>query len=172
MAGAVPRRITEAVALLDVRPADRLLEIGCGGGGAVQQLRPLLTTGTITAIDRSPHAVARAAARNSDGIEAGRVTLARAAFSAPELAAAGLSDRRYDKILAIDVNLFWTGPATAELALAADLLAPGGALYACYDPPGGRNEEIAAKVAAGFTAAGLTAEIVRPAPIVAVIGRP
>lgn len=172
MAGAIPRRVTEAVALLDVRPADRLLEIGCGGGVAIQRISPLLSTGTITAIDRSPHAVARATARNSDGIEAGRVTLARAAFSAPALAAAGLPDRRYDKIFAIDVNLFWTGPATAELALAADLLAPGGALYAFYDPPGGRDEEIAAKVSAGFTAAGFTAGIVRPAPIVAVVGRP
>ncbi|MGV9451723.1 SAM-dependent methyltransferase [Streptomyces sp. NPDC003635] len=168
---AVPARIAQAVAMLDVRPADRLLEIGCGGGVAVQLVCPLLGTGTIVAVDRSAKAVERAVGRNTGAIEAGRAECAQASFTRPELSAAGLSGRRFDKIFAINVNLFWTGPARAELALALSLLAPGGALYAFYAPPGRREEEVAAKVSAGFEAAGFTPEVIRSAPVVGIVGR-
>lgn len=168
---AVPERITRAVALLDVRPADRLLEIGCGGGVAVQLVCPLLETGTITAVDRSATAVERAVGRNTGEVEAGRAAFAQVSFTAPELSAAGLSGRHFDKIFAIYVNLFWTGQARAELALAASLLAPGGALYAFYEIPGQREEEVAAKVAAAFEMAGFTPEVIRAAPLVGIVGR-
>ncbi|WP_328868985.1 class I SAM-dependent methyltransferase [Streptomyces sp. NBC_00287] len=167
---AVPERIRQAVAVLDVHPTDRLLEIGCGGGVAVQLVCPLLETGTITAVDRSATAVERAVRRNAGPVREGRATIAQASFTAPELAAAGLSDRRFDKIFAINVNLFWTGPARAELALAASLLAPGGALYAFYEPPGQRLDEVATKVTAAFEAAGFTAEVSYAAPVVGIVG--
>ncbi|MEU5294174.1 SAM-dependent methyltransferase [Streptomyces umbrinus] len=182
---AVPERIRQAVAALDVRAGDRLLEIGCGGGVAVGLVCPLLTTGTITAVDRSATATARAVRRNAGWVRDGRAAIATAAFTEPGLTAAGLAGRRFDKIFAINVNLFWTGPARAELALAAHLLALGGALYAFYEPPGERldkrldkrfNErldELAAKVTGTFEAGGLTAEVLRmPAPVVGIVGRP
>ncbi|MEU9956046.1 class I SAM-dependent methyltransferase [Streptomyces sp. NPDC050982] len=170
---AVPERIRQAVAALDVRAGDRLLEIGCGGGVAVGLIRPLLTTGTITAVDRSATATARAVRRNADSVRDGRATIATAAFTEPGLAAAGLADRRFDKIFAINVNLFWTGPAHAELALATRLLAPRGALYAFYEPPGERLDELAAKVTGTFEAGGFAAEVLRlSAPVVGIVGRP
>ncbi|WP_192583227.1 SAM-dependent methyltransferase [Streptomyces albicerus] len=169
---AVPERIRRAVAALDVRPADRLLEIGCGGGGAVALVCPLLTTGTITAVDRSATATSRAVRRNEGAIRDGRATIATAAFTESGLTAAGISGRRFDKIFAINVNLFWTGPARAELALAADLLAPGGALYAFYEPPGDRLAELAAKVSGTFAAGGFTTEVLHAAPVVGIVGRP
>ncbi|MGW5639674.1 class I SAM-dependent methyltransferase [Streptomyces sp. NPDC003832] len=169
---AVPERVRQTVALLGVDPADRLLEIGCGGGAAVELLCPLLDTGTVTALDRSPTAVARALGRNAGPVRQGRAAVVRAAFTAADLDAAGLSGERYDKIFSIDVNLFWTGPADAELALVRSLLAPGGALYACYEPPGQRLEEIAARVTAAFERAGFTPELVRAAPFVGVVGHP
>ncbi|MET9435776.1 class I SAM-dependent methyltransferase [Streptomyces sp. NPDC006551] len=167
----VPERIRRAVAALDVRPADRLLEIGCGGGGAVELLCPLLTTGTITAIDRSRTAVSRAVRRNEGPIGDGRATIATAAFTEADVRAAGLSAHRFDKIFAINVNLFWTGPARAELTLAADLLAPGGTLHTFYEPPNGRLDEIAGRVAHTLAAGGFTIEVVRMAPVVAIVGR-
>ncbi|MFD3380472.1 MULTISPECIES: SAM-dependent methyltransferase [unclassified Streptomyces] len=186
---AVPERIRQAVAALDVRAGDRLLEIGCGGGVAVELVCPLLTTGTITAVDRSATATARAVRRNADPIADGRATIATAAFTESGLTTAGLADRRFDKIFAINVNLFWTGPAHAELALAAGLLAPRGALYAFYQPPGERLDErqdqrqgerqgerldeLAAKVTGEFEAGGFAAEVLRlSAPVVGIVGRP
>ncbi|WAZ26088.1 class I SAM-dependent methyltransferase [Streptomyces cinnabarinus] len=172
MAAAVPRRVERAVALLDVGPADRVLEIGCGGGVAVQLVCELLETGSITAVDRSATAVARALSRNAALVEEGRAALARIPFTAAELAAEGLSDRSFDKIFAVNVNLFWTGPARAELALAASLLAPGGALYAFYETPAGREQEVVEKATGAFEAAGFTTEVIRSAPVVAIVGRP
>ena len=54
MAGKASERFVWAVDTLEVRPADRLLEVGCGHGVAVSLVCERLTTGTITAIDRSP----------------------------------------------------------------------------------------------------------------------
>ena len=52
VAGKASERFVWAVDTLEVRPADRLLEIGCGHGVAVSLVCERLTTGTITAIDR------------------------------------------------------------------------------------------------------------------------
>ncbi|MFG2350449.1 SAM-dependent methyltransferase [Streptomyces phaeochromogenes] len=186
---AAPERIRQAVAALDVRAGDRLLEIGCGGGVAVGLVCPLLTSGTITAVDRSATATARAVRRNAAPIRDGRATIVTAAFTEPGLTTAGLAGRRFDKIFAINVNLFWTGPAHAELALTSGLLAPGGALYAFYEPPGERLDErldkqldeqlderldeLAAKVTCTFEAGGFAAEVLRlSAPVVGIVGRP
>jgi SAM-dependent methyltransferase len=151
----VPERIRAAVAALDVAAGDRLLEIGCGPGVAISLVCERLgDRGAITAIDRSAVAVARALRRNASCVAAGRAGVHRAAFTAEDLAAAGLAGRTYDKVFSVNVNLFWTGPATAELALARASLAPGGRLYAFYEPPASRTSEIAGRVSAAFAAAG------------------
>jgi hypothetical protein len=53
MAGKASERFVWAVDTLGVRPAERLFEVGCGHGVAVSLVCERLTTGTITAIDRS-----------------------------------------------------------------------------------------------------------------------
>ncbi|PZG02701.1 SAM-dependent methyltransferase [Micromonospora deserti] len=169
---AVPERIRWAVETLAVTACDRLLEIGCGGGAAVGLVCRSLSTGVVTAIDRSATMAARAEQRNAAHIRAGRAIIRTATFRAADLFAAGLDTARYDKIFAINVNLFWTGPADHELALAARLLAPGGGLYLCYDPPGNRADEIVQKVTATLTGAGFGVQVERSAGAVAVIGRP
>src|SRR3954449_12943420 len=72
MAGKASERFLWAVDTLEVRPTDRLLEVGCGHGIAVSLVCERLTTGTITAIDRSPKMIAMATRRNREHVDAGR----------------------------------------------------------------------------------------------------
>jgi ubiquinone/menaquinone biosynthesis C-methylase UbiE len=59
----IPDRLRRAVALLALFPADRELEIGCGGGIAVRQVCDQLRTGSSTALDHSAIAIDRAKKR-------------------------------------------------------------------------------------------------------------
>lgn len=129
---AAPERLRVAVAALDVRPGDRILEIGCGRGVAAALICERLDTGTLVAIDRSEKAIAAAAERNADAVAAGKAIFATTAMEDVDPAAL----RPFDKVLAVNVNLFWTKPPARELRLVAALLKPGGRLVLCYDPPG------------------------------------
>jgi hypothetical protein len=50
-------------------------------------------------------------------------------------------DRAFDKVFAVNVNVFWTSAADKELDLVRRCLRPGGTLYLCYEAPGGRPSE-------------------------------
>jgi cyclopropane fatty-acyl-phospholipid synthase-like methyltransferase len=153
-------RIRWAVDRLDLRPDDRVLEVGCGGGTAVELVCARLAGGSLTAIDRSLTAVKRTRARNAECIAAGRATVFQASFTSAGLA--DVPDRTFDKIYSINVNLFWTTPARDELALLRRLLVPGGTMFACWGrgPTPGRSDEIAARAAARFVAAGFATTVV------------
>lgn len=158
---AAGERVRFAVDRLEVRPADRLLEIGCGGGTAAQLVCSRLTPGRgrITAIDRSATAVKRTLARNAAFVDDGRLVVRADAFTSSALA--DLADGAFDKIFSINVNLFWTGAAVDELALLRRLLARGGTMFACFGrgPTPGRSDEIAARTAARFSSAGFTTTV-------------
>jgi SAM-dependent methyltransferase len=113
-------------------PDDRLLEIGCGPGVAVALVCEHLAGGRITAIDRSPTAIRRAATRNAGHVAAGRAVLRAAALESlrPEDLPEGPGG--FDKVFAMNVNLFWVRAPTRELDLVRALLKPGGALFLFY----------------------------------------
>ncbi|HYF63590.1 MAG TPA: class I SAM-dependent methyltransferase, partial [Herpetosiphonaceae bacterium] len=118
-----------AVDTLDVRPDDRILEVGCGAGVAVSLVCARLESGSITAIDRSPAMVGLAARRNQAWVASGR-----AALLAGDLLAADLGGARFNKVFAINVGLFGKHPAEDAVRIKG-LLAPGGALYLFHQPP-------------------------------------
>ncbi|MEV4493313.1 class I SAM-dependent methyltransferase [Micromonospora coxensis] len=156
---ATPARLTWAVDRLAVRPGHRVLEVGCGRGVAAELICRALIDGTLLAVDRSAGAVRAAEARNAAAVAAGR-----AAFRVVELAALDPADGPFDRILAVDVNLFWVGPPGVEYALLPRLLAPGGELHLCWQPPDpGRLTMIVDRVAARLRETGwVVTPAVRP----------
>ncbi len=62
----VSERFTWAVSVLNIKPTDNILEIGCGAGVLAEQIANKLTIGTITAIDKSMPMINMARRRNSN----------------------------------------------------------------------------------------------------------
>jgi ubiquinone/menaquinone biosynthesis C-methylase UbiE len=118
-------RLERVVDRLDMRPGDRVLEIGCGHGVAATLVCE--RGGRLTAIDRSPKMIAAAAKRNAAYVEAGS-----AEFLLGSLEELDLGDRRFDKIFAVRVGLFHREPERAH-RLAERWLAPGGTVLTVYD---------------------------------------
>ena len=156
--------------MLDVSPDDEILEIGCGPGVAVSLVCERLAGGRITAIDRSATAIQRAAERNADHLASGTAVLLQI-----DLADLALTGQSFDKVFAINVNLFWVRPAGAELERIKELLRPGGVLHLVYETPG---EEQAGRVAEAATAAlanhgfGTRVTTAGPPSLFCVTGRP
>jgi ubiquinone/menaquinone biosynthesis C-methylase UbiE len=129
----MPERLRSVVDQLDIRPDDRVLEIGCGHGVAATMVCERLEGGHLTAIDRSPKMIEAAIRRNATYIDAGQ-----AEFLVADLEDLDLGDRRFDKIFAVRVGLFHREPDRAR-SLAETWLAPRGALFAFFDPPPSRT---------------------------------
>jgi SAM-dependent methyltransferase len=116
------------VSLLEVRPADRVLEIGFGPGVAIAEL-VRAGAGHVYGIDHSDVMLRQASRRNAAAIRAGRVTLINA--SADRLPPA--LDGPFDAILAVNSLGFW--PERAQrLTELRRRLAPGGRLALASQP--------------------------------------
>ena len=150
------RRNSWVVSLLDVQPADRVLEIGFGPGLAIAELgRRVGASGHVYGIDRSDVMLRRATRRNAAAIRDGRVTLIRA--SVEELPPA--LDGPFNAIFAVNSLGFWTAPAERLEGLRRRL-APGGRIAIASQPrhPGATQDPslAARQIADLLRAAGLT----------------
>ena len=121
-------RIRWTLSLLDVKPRDRVLEVGFGPGVAIALLSRLAGQGLVVGIDHSDAMVRRAARRNAKAIREGRVALHCAPASDPP-AFAGL----FDKILTINSIHFWNDPV-ACLGVLRGRLRPGGLMAVTLQP--------------------------------------
>src|SRR3954471_6328930 len=174
MAGKASGRFVWAVDTLEVRPADRLLEVGCGHGVAISLVCERLTTGTITAIDRSPKMIEMATRRNRKHVDAGRAVL-----EAVALEDADLGERRFDKVFAFNVAPFWQRPEVA-LGAVREHLARDGAVYLFWDArhsAPGRARDLGNELAdrlreGGFSVDRVRVEDLRPVPAPARSGGP
>ncbi|MDQ4099158.1 MAG: class I SAM-dependent methyltransferase [Chloroflexota bacterium] len=118
-----------AVGTLAVGPTDRLLEIGCGHGVAISLVVGKLGDGHITAIDRSAKMIAMVEKRNAVHVAADKAT-----FQVTSLADMDLGDKWFDKIFAVNVDLF-RAAHDAELAVITRHLSATGALYLVHQDP-------------------------------------
>jgi cyclopropane fatty-acyl-phospholipid synthase-like methyltransferase len=155
---AIAPRHSAAVSALALKGDESVLEIGCGHGVAVRLVLDELTTGTITALDRSQKMIDMVAVAAPEALAAGRLHL-----RAEALEKADFAEERFDAIFAINVDLNlrlgtrWPGLIKA-------LLKPGGRVVLAFDPPpdSSKGHALVGKsldrlVAAGFTAALLPA---------------
>jgi ubiquinone/menaquinone biosynthesis C-methylase UbiE len=125
-------RLQRVVEQLDIGPDDRVLEIGCGHGVAATLVCERLDGGRLTAVDRSPKMIEAAARRNAAYVDSGK-----AEFLVASLEDLDLGDRRFDTIFAVRVGLFHREPERARNLVEA-WLAPGGEVFAFFDPPAAR----------------------------------
>jgi len=122
------QRSVWVVSLLDVQPADRVLEIGFGPGLAIAEL-VRAGAGHAYGIDHSDVMLRQASRRNAAAVRAGRVTLIRA--SVDQIPSA--LDGPFDAILAVNALGFWPAPAE-RLAQLRRRLAPGGRIAIASQP--------------------------------------
>ena len=117
-----------AVSLLNVQPADQVLEIGFGPGIAIAALARA-GAGHVYGIDHSAVMLRQASRRNAAAIRAGRVTL----VNAPAERFPPVLDGPFDAILAVNSLGFWPAPAE-RLAELRRRLAPGGRIAIVSQP--------------------------------------
>ena len=124
-------RLRAIVESMNIRPGDRVLEIGCGHGIAATLICEKLKKGRFVAIDRSRKMIDAAVSRNRKYVDAGV-----AEFHLVDAQNFSPGRMKFDKILAVRVALFHKG-AAAERARdrLKKWLTPNGAMFLIYDEP-------------------------------------
>jgi len=107
---------------LVVGPHFAILDVGCGGGAAVERLAAIATQGRVRGIDYSAASIATAQARNRAAIAEGRVEIQQASVSALPF-----GERTFDLVTAVETHYYWPEPAT-DLREILRVLKPGGRL--------------------------------------------
>jgi ubiquinone/menaquinone biosynthesis C-methylase UbiE len=124
------QRNSWVVSLLDVQPADWVLEIGFGPGLAIAELsRRVSESGQVSGIDHSEVMLRQATRRNASAVAAGRVSLSLASVDQLPAALGG----PFDAIYAVNSLGFWPAPAD-RLAELRRLLRPGGRIAIASQP--------------------------------------
>ena len=111
-----------AMSLMDVQPDDHVLDIGCGGGMAVELIARIAVDGFVAGIDYSEEMVQQALKRNAAAVRAGRVEIRHG-----NVAALPYNDESFDKVIALESFYFWPEPV-ANLQEVRRVMTPGGLL--------------------------------------------
>jgi ubiquinone/menaquinone biosynthesis C-methylase UbiE len=164
-----PERLVWAVDALELSPADRVFEIGCGTGVAASLVCEKLRRGTLLGIDRSATAISTARKQNREHVRSGR-----AEFVTVSLQAAKLEGRRFHKVFAFNVGSLRKEGST-ELARLARFLRPNAQIFMFEQPPapaktaGVADGWMHALKANGFVVRDLVFHDLSPAPVVCAV---
>jgi len=89
--------------LLDIQPADAVLEVGFGAGQGIKLATARASEGCVMGIDLSEVMVKAASRRNAVAVKAGRIALSQG-----NITALPFEDQRFDKIMSIHTVYFWS----------------------------------------------------------------
>jgi ubiquinone/menaquinone biosynthesis C-methylase UbiE len=135
------------IGLLDIKPNDKVLEVGFGPGLGIRLAAGLASTGYVAGVDPSNEMIAQATARNEDAIEARRVDL-RLGFAG----SLPFEDNVFDKALAINSMQIWPD-AVAGLREMERVTKEGGIIALGFTPYSGQPKDRLPEI---LTTAGLT----------------
>ena len=147
---AIAPRHMAAVSALALTGTESVLEIGCGHGVAVRLVLERLTTGHITALDRSQKMIDLVRSIDDD----------RLTTRAEALEEADFGEQRFDAIFAVNLD-FNLRLGTRWPGMLKALLKPGGRLVLAFDPPpdSGKGHAFAGKSLDRLSAAGFSAAL-------------
>src|SRR5215813_6980963 len=139
----------QVIELLDIRPDDKVLEVGFGPGVAIHLMLHRLPAGSVAGVDQSQEMVRQAAARNADALRSRRVDLRYGSVERLPFA-----DETFDKALAINSIQAWPD-AGAGLREIRRVLKHGGNVALGFTVNSGQPKEGVAEslAAAGFAQA-------------------
>jgi ubiquinone/menaquinone biosynthesis C-methylase UbiE len=120
------------IGLLEVRPQDRVLEVGFGPGVAIELLARVPAR-RVVGVDPSTEMLEQAAVRNAAGVASGRVELQQGSVQRLPFA-----DATFDKALAINSMQVWPD-VVAGLRELRRVLAPSGRIALGFTPYSGQS---------------------------------
>jgi SAM-dependent methyltransferase len=107
---------------LSIEPMFAILDVGCGGGKAIERLAALATLGRVCGVDYSATSVAAARSTNAQAIADGRVEILEASVSGLPFA-----EGTFDLVTAVETHYYWPEPAS-DFREILRVLKPGGTL--------------------------------------------
>jgi SAM-dependent methyltransferase len=120
----------EVLDVLDVRPGQSVLEIGCGTGHALHEVARRASGGRVLGVDISELMANLARSRNRRGLARGKVDV-----RVGDIASLSLDGATFDRIFSVHCIYFWHD-VDAVLAKLAAALEPGGRLVLAFRPEG------------------------------------
>jgi ubiquinone/menaquinone biosynthesis C-methylase UbiE len=134
------------LALLDLKPSDRVLEIGFGPGADIERASRIASY--VAGLDHSEVMVSQASKRNNAAIREGRVDL-----KLGDAAQLPFPDSHFDCVFAINSAQFWK-PLPKALVEINRVLKPGGRVLLAIQPRNkGATDETIRQVATGMSKA-------------------
>ncbi|MDR0669137.1 MAG: class I SAM-dependent methyltransferase [Treponema sp.] len=112
---------------LDIKSGDRILDIGCGGGGNVARMLRLATEGRVCGLDYSEVCVEKTKRLNRKAVNAGRAEIRLGSVSENPW-----PDNSFDIVTAFETIYFWPDFA-GDLKEVRRVLKPGGIFFICNE---------------------------------------